>query len=542
MVVIDIKQDQFWNKFEKDEMSIYLKGHIYSHSINELIELLYGIEDESSIAELSHSIDGHFAIAVQKNDLSFILVDKIRSTPLFFYKFDKNFYISNNPQNIINQNDSKVGVDTTVLLEASMSGYTIGNKTFYKGLYALKAGELVVFKDDNFKYIQYYKYFGEIEKKDYKTYQEESFDVTLKIFRKMLKNIGNRQIVVPLSAGNDSRLVVSALKYLSAKNVKCFSYGTQDNSEAKVAKIVAEKLGYEWIFIPLTHCTEKHYYSSNDYAEYLKYSESFASVPYIQGLSALKYLKDIGYVDSDAIFINGNSGDFISGAHISKMMESGKNLTSYEDRKENILNNLINKHFSLWGYLKTEKNISLIKKKLWDEIVLACGDLRSDSSQDHLFYEYSEFIDRQTKYVISGQRIYEYYGHEWRMPLWDDEYLFFWQKVPAEFKDEQNLYVSMLKDKNMCNVWGNDIPVNKKSIVPSWIIPLRFIFKIPFVFFGKNAKKYWRNFEISFFYYWMDVTHMMDTVKYTRAMKDIFKKPRSHVSWQTEDYLSRFRK
>jgi len=137
-----------------------------------------------------------------------------------------------------------------------------------------------------------------------------------------------------LSAGNDSRLVVSALKYLSAKNVKCFSYGTQDNSEAKVAKIVAEKLGYEWIFIPLTHCTEKHYYSSSDYAEYLKYSESFASVPYIQGLSALKYLKDIGYVDSDAIFINGNSGDFISGAHISKMMESGKNLSSYEDRKD----------------------------------------------------------------------------------------------------------------------------------------------------------------------------------------------------------------
>ena len=105
MVVIDIKQDQFWNKFEKDGMSIYLKGYIYSHSIDELIELLYSVEDESSIAELSHSIDGHFAIAVQKNDLSFILVDKIRSTPLFFYKFDKNFYISNNPQNIIDQND-----------------------------------------------------------------------------------------------------------------------------------------------------------------------------------------------------------------------------------------------------------------------------------------------------------------------------------------------------------------------------------------------------------------------------------------------------
>ena len=32
---------------------------------------------------------------------------------------------------------------------------------------------------------------------------------------------------------------------------------------------------------------------------------------------------------------------------------------------------------------------------------------------------YSGFIDRQSKYVINGQRIYEYYGYEWRLPLWD---------------------------------------------------------------------------------------------------------------------------
>ena len=102
-------------------------------------------------------------------------------------------------------------------------------------------------------------------------------------------------------------------------------------------------------------------------------------------------------------------------------------------RKENILDQLVEKHFSLWGYLKTKQNINKIKKNLWNEIIKGCNGLLN-RDKDHLFYEYSEFLDRQSKYVISGQRTYEYYGHHWRLPLWDDEYLFFWQKVSLDYK------------------------------------------------------------------------------------------------------------
>ena len=107
----------------------------------------------------------------------------------------------------------------------------------------------------------------------------------------MLTEIGDRQIIIPLSAGNDSRLVASILKYLGAKNVKCYSYGTKGILK-KIAKIIANKLGYEWKFIPLTHNSEK-YYASEEYKEYLNYSESFCSVPYFQSLSTIKYLKDL---------------------------------------------------------------------------------------------------------------------------------------------------------------------------------------------------------------------------------------------------------
>ena len=108
----------------------------------------------------------------------------------------------------------------------------------------------------------------------------------------MLRQIGNRQIVIPLSAGNDSRLVASILKYLGAKNVKCYSYGTPGNFEAKIAKVIAQKLCYEWKFIPLTHKVKK-FLCIQRLQNYLDYSETYCSVPNIQSLSTIKYLKEI---------------------------------------------------------------------------------------------------------------------------------------------------------------------------------------------------------------------------------------------------------
>ena len=539
MININITTNKFWKKYKENDLKIWIKGYIYSHTIDRIIDICKDIKKDE-VSSFLASIDGHFALIVQKDDLTFIAVDKIRSVPLFFINIKNDFFIDCDPKNLVNLNKFDKTIDENVKLEIAMSGFAIGNKTIYKNLHSLKAGEAGLFQDNNFEYVQYYKYFGEIVNKNFDEYLGELSEVTLNIFRKMLDEIGNKQIIIPLSAGNDSRLVASILKHLGATNVKCYSYGTAGNFEAKIAKIIAHKLGYEWKFIPLTHKSEKKYYASNDYKKYLNYSETFCSVPHFQSLSTIKYLKDLNWIDNDAVFINGNSGDFITGGHIKTNIKDNKvvNSASARLRKENILNQLIEKHFSLWGYLKTEENIDQIKKNLWNEITKGCDDLLSQD-KDHLLYEYSEFIDRQSKYVITGQRTYEYYGHHWRLPLWDVDYLFFWQKVPLDYKLKQKLYIEMLKRNNYGNVWGVDIPINKKTITPKWIIPLRFICKIPFGLFGKEGRKAWKQFDMNFFYYFRDITHMMDTQNYIRIVKDVFKKPSFHVSWQAKDYLKK---
>ena len=57
-----------------------------------------------------------------------------------------------------------------------------------------------------------------------------------------MEQASNRQIAVPLSAGRDSRLVVSGLKHLGAENVTCYSYGPRGNFEGEIAKRICESL------------------------------------------------------------------------------------------------------------------------------------------------------------------------------------------------------------------------------------------------------------------------------------------------------------
>ena len=416
-----------------------------------------------------------------------------------------------------------------------MSGYTIGKKTVYDNLNSLISGEMILIKNNNIQRIQYFEYFNLITKNSERKLLNDLTNITINIFSKLISSINGRQVIIPLSAGNDSRLVASALKHLNYKNVICYSYGRKNSFEVSTARKVANKLGFKWIFVPLYHKKEVAFYKSNEYINYLKFSETYSSVPYIQSLSTIKYLKEKKLIDDNAIFINGNSGDYISGAHTDVLKKSNYLDKSINDRKLKILNSLIDKHYSLWGKLKTKESTGYLRNELWSEINQFFDKKNKES--DHQPFEYSEFINRQSKYVISGQRAYEYYGYDWKLPLWDDEYLFFWSRIPWNLKTNQKLFKDMLKYNNFGGVWTDDFPVNKLNITPFWIIPLRFIFKIPFAFFGKKGKLLWHQFEIGFFKYWMDTTYMIKSVSYLRIIKDVFKKPQFYVSWQVKDYI-----
>ena len=184
MVYINIEENYFWSRYFKGSVVVFIKGYIYSHTVSNILDCIKNLEIEN-ISNFISSLDGHFAIVVQKEKFTFIAVDKIRSTPLFFVSIGDNFYIDYKPERLVEKNGFKEDLIDSAIIELAMSGYVIGNKTVYRNLNSLKAGELVVFRDSNVMYIQYYKYCGSIECKDYVNYIEELSRLTLNIFRKI---------------------------------------------------------------------------------------------------------------------------------------------------------------------------------------------------------------------------------------------------------------------------------------------------------------------------------------------------------------------
>ena len=79
--------------------------------------------------------------------------------------------------------------------------FTIGNNTLFKNLHTLKAGEIVIFDKGQYEYEQYHKYYSEISKDSFENCLQKLSILTIKIFKKMISQIGNRQIIIPLSGG-----------------------------------------------------------------------------------------------------------------------------------------------------------------------------------------------------------------------------------------------------------------------------------------------------------------------------------------------------
>ena len=100
----------------------------------------------------------------------------------------------------------------------------------------------------------------------------------------------------------------------------------------------------------------------------------------------------------------------------------------------------------------------------------------------------------------------------------------------------------MIGDCHFGNVWGEDIPVNKKNITPKWIAPIRFLIKVPFGLFGNYGKIFWKRIDKVVFNYWMVNTHTLKAFDYLRILTDFNKRPRGiYACWAADDYISKLK-
>ena len=212
-----------------------------------------------------------------------------------------------------------------------------------------------------------------------------------------------------MSAGYDSRFILSGLIDKGYINIITYSYGRKNNREAKIAKKIAQFLNIPWFYINYNNFNQRNIMLSKVYEDYKAFSDLTSAVHFPQDFQAILYLKISNLIPNDSIFVNGQTGDFISGNHI---------ITKNKYKSINsILEIYILKHYKIWDSL-----IKRNKKLILDSLISRISNFSEKNLKNELLLELLqklEYEDRQAKYVMGGQRVYEFLGYDWRLPLWD---------------------------------------------------------------------------------------------------------------------------
>lgn len=512
--------------------TVWLRGHFKGRD-NMSVAREAAVQTATSVAGWLDRLDGHYCLIVSGEHCSFAAVDPVRSYPLIWAQTPTGVAVTHYGPAL--EDHLGLGIeqmDPDVLLALALSGFTIGNATLYRNVSQLGPGEFLWVDETGPSQGRYHRWQPWRQDTDA---DPESLALRLSALNEQLiddliAGIDDRPILVPLSAGLDSRMIASGLKEAGYQNVHCVAYGVPGNREAEVSREIARRLGYKWSFVPYSNAALGKMFHDPDYAGYKSYSDSLTGMHFPQEYRMLTVLRHRGVLTEETVVVNGQSGDFIAGNHIPATLFEPTG--SEEDRLSLIVGALIQKHFKHWATLMKPEYLEPIDRLLRQSIA-DLGVWPVAPQRDHGIYEYVEFHDRQSKYVLNGQRVYEYMKLDWRLPLWDRGYLDFWAQAPLSAKKGESLYRTVLERDNWAGVW-KDIPINPQRIRPHWIRPLRLIAKAMHLPLGRDR---WHRSEKRYFDYWMTTTCSYAAWPYRQVAAD----RRGHYgpnSWHIADYLT----
>lgn len=379
---------------------------------------------------------GYFTVVLEQCQTVYVITDRIRSFPVLIDVEKQKVYL----EGFENYDESSLRLEPTQIKSFFFSGYTIGDNTIAKQIISVPAGHIYIV-DKAQQEIQKYNYFSFIPN-NYRQHKKSTSDYICmfdacydKVFMEVIERARGRQIVIPLSAGYDSRLVLHYLLKNKYDNIMTFSYGNNKFWELEFAREVAKKAKVPWYQYVSTKRDRKRFFDTPVQKFYWK-SFNLEQVPQMNDYYAIEHLMNKRVISPESILINGQSGDFVDGGHIPSPIYSSGN-------PSDLIQGIIEKHFSLWS----ESNRSKLGKQFLFELLATylSGSKIQIADNPIGSYEKFEYLHRQTKLVVNGQRVYDHFGLDWELPLWDQRIMEFWMDVPLKLRMERKLTIEACK-------------------------------------------------------------------------------------------------
>lgn len=437
-IKILIDEHKAFNYIRKEKYifrgTFFYKDKLYTNdNISEIFNVKYNYDEFIDIVK---EFNGNFLLIVKFDSDYFVFCDKIMSFPMF-YKKNKNCLFLSDCIYKINDNEK---FDYEALTELASFGYVLGNKTIYKNIKEIGPGEYLKINCDSNE-VRLIKYYQHLHKEE--VYSEiewiDKLDKAINnTFDRFIRRLNNRQVVLFLSGGYDSKLILQHLRKRDYKNVICISLRSCDDLDVVVAKKLANLFQYPLYVFDYNKKYWKDRASKNDFWGLLNKLFNGVAIHYPQGM-IVKDLIDKNIIDKNSVIVTGNSGDVVEGNDVCENFKE-KVINSKQVVKEILVTHGIN--------VSNNKKINNVLSKNILSILPQYNYNDVSHAQDA--YEYFNWRERQCKYVISDVRNYDdYTANEWALPLWDDEFVGFWLSVPIEYRFKRNLYYKYVNKDNL---------------------------------------------------------------------------------------------
>lgn len=374
--------------------------------------------------QLGKKLNGSYAVIIRKKERIYLMADRTRSYPLLYTTVNGITYITDHLLNAIREFKLDPEPDVKKAEIFLLAGFTLENSTVYRDVYALQAAEIAEISEKGVHTCRYFIYKLNTDRHQDLSVQteiEKQNTIFTRVFKRTLESAPHiHNWILPLSGGHDSRMVINQLHKLGVRNLICFSYGTTDNRQSQLSEEVARKLGYLWYFIEYTPEKWRKLRESQDFNNYFDFAFNGVSDPHIQDLLAVAELKRQGIAGEGDIFIPGHTFDFLTGAYCQNGicgLYSEKDIYKY-----------LAIYFNQWEYKK--RSHTVFKE-------LATMINRAPVPRNG-FSEYFHWQERHAKFIQNSIRVYEYFGFDWRTPLWDLELVEYWQHIHLDHKMYRN--------------------------------------------------------------------------------------------------------
>ena len=401
MVEINLTYNTVY-KWKKTEF-ISVIGYAFLNDIllkeNELITYFSAVKNEEIFIEKIKKLSGHFAVIIQTENTIFAAVDNIRTFPILLQKNENKICITDKP---INNNS----YNKNAFADFERTYCTQENETLLNNCQQLQAGEYAIINTStleikiktHFKHSSNAKLSANIN--NLKQAENELID-KIKIISE------DKTILLPLSGGYDSRYLACLLKQNNINNVECFTYGKKDSYEVLIAKNVAEKLNYKWLFIEYTDELLTSFFT-DEWNNYSNTNHHYTSLPHEQDFFALQYLKSNNLLPENTIVMNGFCQDILAGSFLEPI-----------------------KRFDVKNYISEKYQIPL-----------------RTNQYENSWNGYQEWLvkNRLSKFIINAAHVYTYFGLEFYLPFWNTNWIQFWYHLDIKNRMNQTFYNDYLFD------------------------------------------------------------------------------------------------